>query len=104
MFRYNPVPKPVYKRKSLTRKQRSELTAKEDRRLKERSNGVCEKCDRSRATARAHIQRRWKSEKRPTAEDFAHLCTQCHHWCDNSAEGRQWLLDFQDRLGGDQCG
>lgn len=82
----------------LTRKQRSELTPTEVKRLKERSNGVCERCDRQRATEKAHLERRWKSERRPTAEDFAHLCTSCHRWADQTGDGRQWLKQFRDRL------
>src|SRR5690606_25027323 len=82
----------------LTRSQRSNLTPKEDKRLKVRSNGVCERCDRQRATERAHVERRWKSEDRPVAEDFAHLCQPCHRWCDQSKEGREWLKQFGERL------
>lgn len=81
-----------------SRRQRSELCAKEDKRLKERSGGVCERCDRQRATQRAHIERRWKSEDKPVAEEFAHLCVGCHVWADKSQEGRKWLVDFQKRL------
>lgn len=86
------------KRSKLTRKQRSELSPKEDKRLKERSNGVCEKCDRQRATERAHIERRWKSEDKPIAEEFAHLCILCHRFCDSCHEGRKWLREFGESL------
>lgn len=94
MFTYNPVPKSQHKRRKLTRRQRSELSAKETQRLYERSGGVCERCDRSRAHHRAHLERRWKSERKPTAEDFAHLCVTCHEWADRTAEGRKWLKEF----------
>lgn len=86
------------KRIKLTRKQRSELTPTEVKRLKERSNGVCERCDRQRATEKAHLERRWKSECRPTAEDFAHLCTSCHRWADQTGDGRKWLKQFRDQI------
>ncbi|MNN69700.1 hypothetical protein D3C81_1855110 [compost metagenome] len=85
-------------RLKLSRQQRSELCAKETNRLKERSGGACEKCDRARATEKAHIERRWKSEGKPTAEDFAHLCTACHRWCDSCKEGRAWLTKFGRKL------
>lgn len=109
MFGYNPSPKPSHskidkpkkinhKRNKPTRSQCSNLTPKEDKRLKVRSNGVCERCDRQRATERAHIERRWKSEDRPVAEDFAHLCQSCHRWCDQTKEGREWLKQFGERL------
>jgi hypothetical protein len=90
-----------HNRVKLTRAQRSELSAKEVKRLYARSNRVCEKCDRQRASEKAHIERRWKSESRPTAEDFAHLCKPCHIWCDGSNEGRAWLISFQTKLLGE---
>lgn len=98
MFEYRPVPKPQHKRGKPSRSVISNLSAKEDKRLKERSNGVCEKCDRQRATERAHVVRRQNHSVRPVAEDFVHLCTACHRWCDSGEQGRQWLLQFQDKL------
>jgi hypothetical protein len=88
-------------RTKLTRHQRSNLTPKEDKRLKARSNDVCEKCDRQRATQRAHLERRWKSESRPTAEDYAHLCGPCHDWADETPQGRKWLKSFKRKLRGE---
>lgn len=76
----------------------SNLSAKEDKRLKDRSNGVCERCDRSRASQRAHIVRRHNHSAPPVAEDYAHLCVPCHTYCDGSLEGREWLLQFQSNL------
>ena len=87
-----------HNRGSLTRRQRSEASPKVRKEVHERSGGVCEKCDRARSAQLAHIERRWKSESKPTAEDFADLCVDCHTWCDSCDEGRQWLLDFQDKL------
>lgn len=81
-----------------SRKSRSELHKDEVKRLKERSNGVCEKCDRSRASEKAHVERRWRSEGKPTVEDFIHLCINCHRWCDSCDDGRNWLIDFQTKL------
>ena len=99
--RKNRVDKKIinHKRGKLRRSTISNLSAKEDKRLKERSNGVCEKCDRQRATERAHIERRHNHSVKPVAEDFVHLCTACHDWCDESGEvGRTWLLQFQSEL------
>ncbi|MDF2651401.1 MAG: hypothetical protein K0Q73_7206 [Paenibacillus sp.] len=76
----------------------SNLSAKEDKRLKERSNGVCEKCDRQRATERAHVSRRHNHSVKPVAEDFVHLCSACHRGCDKDREGRAWLVQFQQNL------
>jgi hypothetical protein len=92
------VKKPSHGRNAPKRTSISNLSPKEDKRLKERSNGVCERCDRARAVERAHIVRRHNHSASPVAEDYAHLCKVCHRWCDGSLEGREWLLQFQIRL------
>ncbi len=109
MFSYNPVPKPnhpksdkskkvTHNRNKQKRSTISNLSPKEDARLKERSNYVCERCDRARASQRAHIVRRHNHSASPVAEDYAHLCVPCHTYCDGSLEGREWLIAFQDKL------
>lgn len=105
--RKNRVDKPEkikHNRNKPSRAVLSNLSAKEDKRLKERSGGVCERCDRQRATERAHIVRRRNHTVKPVAEDFAHLCTACHRWADGSREGRDWLLQFQSKLIGRDAG
>lgn len=97
-FAFNPQPKPKHKRNSLSRRTRSEASPEVRKEVHERSGGACERCDRARASQLAHIERRWKSEGKPTKEEFADLCVPCHTWADKSDEGRQWLLDFQIRL------
>ena len=108
-FSYNPVPKPnhpksdkpkkvTHNRNKPKRSTISNLSAKEDKRLKERSNYVCERCDRARASQRAHIVRRHNHSAPPVAEDYAHLCAVCHVWADSCDEGRKWLLQFQSNL------
>lgn len=96
----NPAPKKTFGRSKLTRRQRSELSPKETKRLYARSNGVCERCDAARAAERAHLERRWKSESKPTAEHFVHLCKPCHTWADSSEVGRKWLKTFGMKLRG----
>lgn len=90
------VPKPSYKRFKPSRTTRSEATQAVRREVHERSGGACERCDRARATELAHTARRWKSEGKPTAHDFAHLCTPCHRWADSCREGREWLETFHE--------
>lgn len=94
----NDVPKRQYKRIKLSRRTRSEASPEVRKEVHERSGRACERCDRARASQLAHIERRWKSEGKPTKEDFADLCDACHDWADDTKEGRQWLLDFQIRL------
>lgn len=95
---YNPSPKPHHGRNKPSRRQRSEIPPKEVKRLKERSGGVCERCDRQRATDKAHVERRQHSTDIPTSEDFLHLCNSCHVWADGSRDGRDWLLAKQAEL------
>jgi hypothetical protein len=95
---YRPVPKPAFKRGKPSQRQRSELPPKEVKRLIERSEGVCEKCDSTMASGKAHVERRWRSERVPTSEDFIHLCTPCHTWCDSGPEGRKWLIAKQKEI------
>jgi len=92
---FNPVPKQSFRRGKPSQRQRSELPPKEVKRLYERSGGVCEKCDSARVTGKAHVERRWRSERIPTAEDFIHLCTPCHEWADSGLVGRKWLIAKQ---------
>ncbi len=94
----NAVPKPKHKRGKPSRRSLSDLSPKETARLYERSNGVCEKCDRARATDKAHLERRWKSERPPVAADFLHLCPLCHEWADRTADGREWLERKRNEL------
>ncbi|BBI32011.1 hypothetical protein [Cohnella abietis] len=93
-----PAPKPEFKRGKLSRRQRSELSAKEVKRLRERSDGVCEKCDSQRTSGKAHLERRWRSEEKPTAEDVVDLCTDCHKWADGTPEGRRWFEEKKQQL------
>jgi hypothetical protein len=81
-----------HKRNKPRRATISELSTKETKRLYERSNGVCERCDRARGTDRAHCDRRRNHTSAPVAEQFAHLCRDCHVWVDGSRIGREWLL------------
>jgi hypothetical protein len=81
-----------------SRGQRSEISPTEVKRLHDRSGGVCEKCDSARATDKAHVERRWRSERIPTADDVLHLCHDCHTWCDGSKEGRKWLIEKQKEI------
>lgn len=97
-FAYNPSPKPNHKRNSLSRRTRSEASPEVRKEVHERSGGACERCDRARSSQLAHIERRWKSEGKPTKEDFADLCDPCHDWADDTKEGRAWLMQFQTNL------
>ena len=64
-----------------------DISAKVDKQLKERSGGVCEKCDAARATERAHITGRKQLNHKTTVDDLLHLCTPCHRWLDGTPEG-----------------
>lgn len=91
-------PKPSFGRNKPKRRTLSELSAKETKRLHERSNGVCERCDQQRAAEKAHVERRHNHSKPPTAEDFIHMCIKCHGECDASLAGRKWMRSFQQSI------
>lgn len=94
----NDTPKPSFGRNKPKNKKFRELSHSEVIRLKERSNGVCEKCDSQRAIDKAHVVRRWNSSVEPVAEDFIHLCKVCHKFADSGSIGRKWLLDKQAEI------
>ncbi|MDQ0062343.1 hypothetical protein J2T14_004543 [Paenibacillus harenae] len=95
---FSPCPKPSYGRNKPTAKQRGSISTKVRRHLRERSNGICERCHYALATEAAHLVRRWRIEVCTTVTDLAHLCNKCHTACDTTAEGRTWLSDFRRHL------
>ena len=96
-FAYLPSPKPSHKRNKPRARTRGAISPKVRQQLKERSQGVCERCSKAEAVHAAHLERRWKLE-RTTVQDLAHLCVPCHINADQTAEGRVWLQQFHERL------
>lgn len=95
LFELRPVAKPQHKRNKPTAKQRGAIGTAATKKLYSRSGGVCERCKNARGQQRAHTIRRWKVEVRTTAEDLAHLCYECHTYCDKTADGRLFLSNFR---------
>lgn len=89
------VPKPTFKRNAPTAKQRGDISTKVRRQLRDRSNGVCERCLYELAVQAAHSIRRWKVKGETTVNDVAHLCLECHTHCDNTHDGRLFLKQFR---------
>ena len=71
----------------LSQRQLGEISPKVDKQLKERSNGVYERCDAARAEERAHITGRKQIKHKTTVDDLLHLCVPCHNWLDQQPEG-----------------
>jgi hypothetical protein len=90
-----PQPKRSYPRNKPTAKQRGAISASVRLLLHERSQGICERCYSERATEAAHTIRRWRIEAQTTVNDLAHLCHDCHYYCDNNAAGRIFLEQFR---------
>lgn len=107
------VPKPTYKRRKKTAKQRGAISVQADREAKERAQGRCERCGwvegsydpsgRRWGLERAHLERRWKLEE-TTGKDIAMLCGPsvnsgtCHHWVDYTSDGKAWAREYRKKL------
>ncbi|QHZ50677.1 hypothetical protein [Paenibacillus larvae] len=89
-FEYRPYSKAQQvrsKRVKLTQKQMGDISPSVDAELKARSQGVCEFCEATRATERAHITGRKQLNHKTKATDLLHLCSPCHRWMDGTPEG-----------------
>lgn len=98
---FNPQPKSkaiAKVRIKPSQRQLGEISTKIRQEVKERSNGVCERCSMARATDMAHLIRRPQLKEKTHAGLLAHLCRSCHQFCDGSAVGRDWLEQFRSRL------
>lgn len=92
MLPFNPQPKTKAVksvRVKQTQRQKGDISPSVTAELLERSQGVCERCGRARATERAHITGRKQIDWQTTAADLLHLCTACHKWLDGTPEGIQ---------------
>lgn len=88
MFDYRPAPKNTKSvRIKPTQRQMGDISPDVDRQLKERSNGVCELCERAWATERAHLTGRPHLDEHTKVTDLLHLCTKCHRWLDGTQDG-----------------
>lgn len=108
-FELRPVPKPQFKRKSKTAKQRGQVTKTVYSEAWERADGRCERCGKSVGQAwtleAAHVERRWRfGQEGVTAADIIILCgpstdsRTCHHWADYTRDGREWLLRKREEI------
>ncbi|MNW62280.1 hypothetical protein D3C74_403990 [compost metagenome] len=66
-----------------------DISPEVDKQLKQRSNGVCERCGSKPATERAHLTGRKQLKHKTKVTDLMHLCTECHDWLDETPEGIQ---------------
>lgn len=63
MFQLNAVPKPQHRRNAPTAKQRGQISTKVRKQLRERSGGICERCNNNLAVHAGHLVRRWLIEE-----------------------------------------
>ena len=70
--------------------------------IKERSNGVCERCYNQPATEVTPALRRWEITDSAVVHDYVHLCPTCRGYCENTHAGRIFMVQFrQIRLMGE---
>lgn len=93
---YNPAEKPQHKRNRPTAKQRGNISPSVRRQLHERSKGICERCHSVRGQDAAHTLRRMDIRVRTTVEDLAHLCKECHIYCDSTLGGKVFKQQFRE--------
>lgn len=99
-FSLNAQPKPQHKRNKKTAAQRGLVNSSTRKKLLRRSGGLCERCKRGGILQAAHLIRRWRIEGVTTVDLLAHLCIECHFYCDNTRPGREWLIAFRKGLEG----
>lgn len=78
------------KRIKPTQRQKGAISNKVRQQVKERSNGICERCSSNRATDMAHIIGRKQIDHVTTEKDLLHVCVYCHQWLDETPEGIQF--------------
>lgn len=103
-FGFHPVKKPKHKRNKPTAKERGAISNEVYNAAMERSGGRCERCGSIKGLQCAHLIRRWQIDGKTTVKDVAMLCGPsvntgtCHNWIDYTKDGKQWAVDFRDRL------
>ena len=91
----------IKKRIKPTQRQMGNISKKVRELVKERSNGICERCNRQRATQMAHLIGRKQLNTVTTDRHLLHLCVACHRWLDETVEGikyKKTLLIQDDSL------
>ena len=97
-----PKSKQLYnKRIKVTQKQKGNISTNVRQQVFERSNGICERCNRQRATQMAHLIGRKQLNTMTTDKHLLHVCIHCHKWLDETVEGikyKKTLLIQDDSL------
>jgi hypothetical protein len=84
------TPHPARRRIKPSQKQMGNISKNVRTIVSERSNGVCERCNRQRATQMAHLIGRKQLTHMTTEKDLLHVCIYCHKWMDETVEGIRW--------------
>lgn len=101
-----PAPKPSFKRLKPKRGQKSRITQSVRNEVRERSNGCCERCGRSRAYAfeMAHLVQASQGGRGDDPANIVLLCgpstnsNTCHNFADYTAKGREWRMKKREEL------
>lgn len=97
---FNPVPKPIHKRRKPKRSSITRITKEVRKEVLERSEGKCERCGRSSAYAFefAHLINASQGGRGDDPTNIVLLCGPsvntgtCHNYADYTADGRAWKL------------
>lgn len=98
---FNPVPKPVHKRRIPKRGERGKFDAKTRQKIWERDQGLCQQCFR-RGEAIHHVMPKSSGKGRGVFTNGLVLCNDCHTEIHKSYELLEyWINVFTDRYGPD---
>ncbi|MHA7580425.1 hypothetical protein ACX12E_08500 [Paenibacillus vandeheii] len=110
-FGWNPAPKPKHNRRKKTQGQHTAITAKVNKEVYRRASEVgytrCERCKCSVPRfrfERCHMTNASQYGSGNAPWNIVVLCgprsddQSCHHWADETTEGRAWKVDKQAEL------
>lgn len=94
-----PVPKPSYKRRKPTRKQRNNFSSKIRLQILERDGEVCKECGHRKATQIHHVMPRSRGGRGVETNGLP-LCHECHTQIHMNAElMTKWQEIYEQRYG-----
>lgn len=97
---FNPIPKPVHRRRVPKRGERGKFDAKTRQKIWERDNGLCQMCF-SPGTEIHHVKFRSQGGRGVFTNGLT-LCQSCHRKVHDDRElAEYWISVFVDRYGAD---
>lgn len=94
---FNPVPKPVYKRRTTKRKERGRIKPRTYAKVYERDGGQCVLCGRGDSLQCHHHVYRSQGGS-GTEDNLVMLCVRCHDLAHSSKKIRERIGEYLRRL------